>query len=84
MRHDRGRAARGRSGHRAVHVPAPLEPTERIRIAGVPISPERLRATFSQVHDCAEHLLASGALDLHPTYFETVTAMAFLVFACLR
>ena len=28
-----------------------------------------------------EQLLAAGAIDLHTTYFETVTAMALLVFA---
>lgn len=58
-----------------------LEPTERICIAGSPISQERFADVFSEVHRCAEHLLASGKLDLHPTYFETVTAMAFVVFA---
>ena len=29
---------------------------------------------------CAEQLLNEGAIDFHPTYFETVTAMAFLLF----
>jgi len=58
-----------------------LEPTERIRIDGAAISPDRFADVFSEVHDCAEHLLAAGTLDLHPTYFETVTAMAFTVFA---
>jgi dihydrofolate synthase/folylpolyglutamate synthase len=29
----------------------------------------------------AEKLLDSHTIDLHPTYFETVTAMAFLIFA---
>ena len=57
------------------------QPTERIRISGVPISPDCFAGVFSEVHNCAEHLLASGELDLHPTYFETVTAMAFVVFA---
>ena len=32
------------------------------------------------MHREAERLLAEGALDSHPTYFETVTAMAFLLF----
>jgi dihydrofolate synthase / folylpolyglutamate synthase len=32
------------------------------------------------VHSTAEQLLDSGQIDLHPTYFETVTAMAFLLF----
>jgi dihydrofolate synthase/folylpolyglutamate synthase len=54
------------------------EPTERIRISGQPISREEFAACFDQVHACAEALIAKGELDQHPTYFETVTAMAFL------
>jgi dihydrofolate synthase/folylpolyglutamate synthase len=57
-----------------------IEPVERIRISGEPVSPEVFSAAFDQVHDAAERLIASGALDAHPTYFETVTAMAFVVF----
>jgi dihydrofolate synthase/folylpolyglutamate synthase len=56
------------------------EPTERIRISGVPIRSEQFAAAFDRVHACAESLLARGDLDQHPTYFETVTAMAFCVF----
>ena len=32
------------------------------------------------MHRTAEDLIANGKLQYHPTYFETVTAMAFLVF----
>jgi dihydrofolate synthase/folylpolyglutamate synthase len=56
------------------------EPTERISISGRPVSREAFAAAFDRVHEAAERLLASGALDLHPTYFETVTAMAFVTF----
>jgi dihydrofolate synthase/folylpolyglutamate synthase len=56
------------------------EPTERISISGRPVSREVFAEAFNQVHAAAERLIASGALDLHPTYFETVTAMAFLIF----
>ncbi|MDQ6758788.1 MAG: bifunctional folylpolyglutamate synthase/dihydrofolate synthase [Acidobacteriota bacterium] len=56
------------------------EPTERIRIAGVPLSQAQFAAAFQRVHTTAERMLAAGTLDLHPTYFETVTAMAFLAF----
>jgi dihydrofolate synthase/folylpolyglutamate synthase len=56
------------------------EPTERIAIAGQPVSREAFAAAFDQVHEAAERLIAAGALDAHPTYFETVTAMAFLAF----
>ena len=56
------------------------EPVERIRIADEPVTQEEFAAAFGQVHDAAEELLRGGAIDLHPTYFETVTAMAFLLF----
>jgi dihydrofolate synthase/folylpolyglutamate synthase len=58
-----------------------IEPTERIQIAGHPVSQEQFAGAFQRVHETAERMLASGALDMHPTYFETVTAMAFLLFA---
>jgi dihydrofolate synthase / folylpolyglutamate synthase len=58
-----------------------IEPTERIQILGRPVSQEQFAGAFDRVHQTAEHMLASGQLDMHPTYFETVTAMAFLLFA---
>src|SRR5271166_6201593 len=58
-----------------------VEPTERIRIAGQQITPDQFAVTFSEVHATAERMLRAGELDLHPTYFECVTAMAFLLFA---
>ncbi len=58
-----------------------LEPTERIRIDGVPIGADEFAAAFDRVHETAERMLAGGKLDFHPTYFETVTAMGFYVFA---
>ena len=57
------------------------EPTERIRIDGRPIGSDEFAAAFNRVHAASEELLAAGTIDLHPTYFETVTAMAMLVFA---
>jgi dihydrofolate synthase / folylpolyglutamate synthase len=57
-----------------------IEPTERVRINGSPVSAEEFSAAFDRVHACAEQLLDQGAIDFHPTYFETVTAMAFLLF----
>src|SRR5215475_2560811 len=57
------------------------EPTERIRIDGRPVAAGRFAAAFDAVHRKVEHLLDSDAIDLHTTYFETVTAMAFVIFA---
>lgn len=57
-----------------------VEPTERIRIDGCPVTAAEFSAAFDRVHVCAEQLLNEGTIDFHPTYFETVTAMAFLLF----
>jgi dihydrofolate synthase / folylpolyglutamate synthase len=57
-----------------------LEPTERIRVAGVPVTESDFSSAFEEVHAVAERLLEEGRIDLHPTYFETVTAMAFRLF----
>jgi len=57
-----------------------VEPIERIQIGGSPIGPDQFASAFEKVHDTAERLLHTGELDLHPTYFETVTAMGFLLF----
>jgi dihydrofolate synthase/folylpolyglutamate synthase len=70
------RAAGAPSGPRTGLFTSPhlAEPTERIRIDGRPISADRFAQAFDRVH-------AANALDDHTTYFETVTAMALLVFA---
>jgi len=56
------------------------EPTERIRISGEPVAADRFAAAFDRVHAAVEKLMETGAIDLHTSYFETVTAMAFLIF----
>jgi dihydrofolate synthase/folylpolyglutamate synthase len=58
-----------------------VEPVERIRIDGEPVTADEFAGAFDRVHAVAEELLERGAIDLHPTYFETVTAMGFLLFA---
>jgi dihydrofolate synthase/folylpolyglutamate synthase len=61
-----------------------VEPTERIQILGQPVAQEQFAGAFDRVHETAERMLAAGELDMHPTYFETVTAMAFVLFAEAR
>lgn len=61
-----------------------VEPVERIQIAGSSSTPQQFASAFDQVHETARMLLAAGKIDLHPTYFETVTAMAFLLFRDLN
>jgi dihydrofolate synthase/folylpolyglutamate synthase len=55
-------------------------PVERIRIGGTPVTQEEFSFAFDRVHQAAERLLAAGEIEHHPTYFETVTAMGFLLF----
>ena len=57
-----------------------IEPTERIQINGVPLSEREFVQAFERVHAAAEKLLREERLDAHPSYFETVTAMALLTF----
>lgn len=50
------------------------EPTERIQIGGKPVTKEEFVQAFDIVHT------AAATLETHPTYFETVTAMCFVLF----
>ena len=57
-----------------------VSPVERIRINGQAIDEDLFADAFTYVHREAESLLAAGQIDAHPSYFETVTAMAFAIF----
>ncbi|HXO88670.1 MAG TPA: folylpolyglutamate synthase/dihydrofolate synthase family protein [Candidatus Acidoferrales bacterium] len=57
---------------------------ERVRIDGQDISDEKFAAAWTRVHSTIEGLLADGKLEAHPTYFECVTALAFVAFAEAR
>ncbi len=54
---------------------------ERIAFNGMAISDADFAAEFTCVQSAIEHLLATGELAAHPTYFECVTAMAYHAFA---
>ncbi|MBS1803870.1 MAG: bifunctional folylpolyglutamate synthase/dihydrofolate synthase [Acidobacteria bacterium] len=56
-------------------------PNERIRIDGVQISDEDFAQSFFRVRSTAQRLVDEGKLAQSPSYFETLTAMAFLHFA---
>jgi dihydrofolate synthase/folylpolyglutamate synthase len=58
-----------------------VDPRERIQINGAPIAERAWIAAFEEVHQAAETLLARDEIDAHPSFFETVTAMAFVAFA---
>ncbi len=51
-----------------------ISPAERIAIDGQAVSEEYFAQLFAHVHDAVRDL------SEHPTYFETVTAMAFVAF----
>ncbi|HEY8562978.1 MAG TPA: cyanophycin synthetase [Pyrinomonadaceae bacterium] len=55
--------------------------TERVRIGGCEISETDFARCATRVRDTAEKLVAAGALETAPTYFEQVTAIALLAFA---
>src|ERR1700690_3283487 len=54
---------------------------ERIRLNGENVSDEKFAAAWTSVHEAIESLMAFGKLPAHPSFFECVTAMAFLAFA---
>ncbi len=54
--------------------------TERIKFAGVEISPEDFAKHATQVKSTVEKLVAEAKLQTPPTFFEHVTAIAFLAF----
>jgi dihydrofolate synthase/folylpolyglutamate synthase len=70
------------AGHRTGLYTSPhlVEPTERIQVGGEAVTREEFTRAFEIVHGVARKLLDEGTIDAHPTYFETVTAMAFWLF----
>jgi dihydrofolate synthase / folylpolyglutamate synthase len=56
-------------------------PNERIRLNGAEISDEAFAKIYFRAHDEAERLVLSGRLPQPPSFFEMLTAQAFLYFA---
>ncbi len=54
---------------------------ERIRIDGASIAPKRFREILARLKSVIDRLMAEERLVYHPTYFEVVTALAFVEFA---
>ena len=71
------------SGYRTGLYTSPhlLRANERIRVNGRAISDEQFAQAFAIVNDCALKLVADGWLPRHPSFFECMTAMAFIHFA---
>jgi dihydrofolate synthase/folylpolyglutamate synthase len=61
---------------------SPTDNAERTTDNGLPeISEEAFARLYFHVDTTAAHLVATGQLPHHPSYFETLTALAFLYFA---
>jgi dihydrofolate synthase / folylpolyglutamate synthase len=56
-------------------------PNERIRINGDEISNDAFASIYFRVHAAAQKLIEEGKLHQSPSFFEHLTAMAFLYFA---
>ncbi|MGA3126555.1 MAG: folylpolyglutamate synthase/dihydrofolate synthase family protein [Candidatus Korobacteraceae bacterium] len=71
------------SGHRVGLYTSPhlLRINERISLQGEPISDAVFAASYDRVNAIAARLVAASALPHLPSFFETVTAMAFDCFA---
>ena len=57
------------------------KPNERIRVERTEISDDDFARLYFTVDDAARRLLVSGRLPQSPSYFEVLTAQAFLYFA---
>ncbi|MDR3741769.1 MAG: bifunctional folylpolyglutamate synthase/dihydrofolate synthase [Terracidiphilus sp.] len=58
-----------------------VRPNERIRIDATEISDDDFARLYFRVHDAGQQLVLDNKLDSIPSFFETLTAMAFLHFA---
>jgi dihydrofolate synthase/folylpolyglutamate synthase len=54
---------------------------ERVRIDGSDISDDDFAACYFRVDDCAHMLVSEGRLKGYPSFFEAMTALAFVAFA---
>jgi dihydrofolate synthase/folylpolyglutamate synthase len=68
--------------HTGLYTSPHLErPNERIRLDRQEISDSDFAQLYFRVHDTAQQLLLAGWLPQLPSYFEILTALAFLYFA---
>jgi len=58
-----------------------VRPEERIRLDDEDIDPARFRALVARLREEAARALARGAVPRHPSFFEMMTAAAFVAFA---
>ncbi len=71
------------AGHKTALYTSPhlVRINERVRINGDPISDAEFAASYNRVDQIAKGLVSRGELPWHPSFFETMTAIAFEHFA---
>jgi dihydrofolate synthase/folylpolyglutamate synthase len=74
------------AGHRVARYTSPhlVRLEERFVIDGRDVDSSTLERGAGEIRDTAERLVASGALEALPTFFECTTALAFLLFRDAR
>ncbi|MBV9572610.1 MAG: bifunctional folylpolyglutamate synthase/dihydrofolate synthase [Acidobacteriales bacterium] len=73
------KASRLRSGlYTSPHL---VRVNERIRVNGTEIGDEDFASLYATTERIAEHLVGSGKLPWHPSFFEMLTAIAFQFFS---
>lgn len=75
-------AALRAAGRRSARYTSPhlVDLRERFVIDGAPVTDDALVSAIDRVKRAADDLRASGILDVHPTFFEVTTAVAFELF----
>ncbi len=70
------------AGHRTGRYTSPhlVRLNERFAVDGRPIDDENLERAVGDVRAVVEQLRTNGQLDVHPTFFEVTTAVAFELF----
>jgi len=70
------------AGHRTGLYTSPhlVRPNERLKVNGSDINDDSFASAFARVEETAVRLVSEGALPWHPSFFEMLTAMAFVHF----
>jgi dihydrofolate synthase/folylpolyglutamate synthase len=70
------------AGHRSARYTSPhlIDLTERFVVGGEPVSQAALVSSIAEVRQAVERLSVAGRLEVHPTFFEVATAVAFELF----
>jgi dihydrofolate synthase/folylpolyglutamate synthase len=71
------------AGHKTALYTSPhlVRVNERLRVDGSSISDDEFAAAYEGVETVAQQVVSDGRLPWHPSFFEMLTAMAFIHFA---